>query len=256
MFENFRSGDFSQSLGREHFAQNINLVKSNFISELPIEEVVENKETGELFKGYDFKSDYAEYLSKRRGEMKKDIPLYKMINTQVTNVNELDSVKIEDRMFKSLGDFEEFDTAELVKGFHKQEIEQMSANTMWILEKNENILTKTIEAMYDLYSSLVQPKIETDSKVSIESLKNDLLTKGFSEINAIILSELLHKSSFEDNEDELIKKYVGFKKLEEKLGHKKGVSNPKALSAWIGRKKWGSKKMEEASKEDKPVTKV
>ena len=38
-----------------------------------------------------------------------------------------------------------------------------------------------------------------------------------------------------------------FKQLEGKLEHRKGVTNPKALAAYIGRKKYGAKKMGEMS---------
>jgi len=34
-----------------------------------------------------------------------------------------------------------------------------------------------------------------------------------------------------------------FKALEGKLEHRKGVSNPKALAAYIGRKRYGAKRM-------------
>ena len=34
-----------------------------------------------------------------------------------------------------------------------------------------------------------------------------------------------------------------FQKLEGKLEHRKGVTNPAALAAYIGRKKYGAKKM-------------
>lgn len=35
--------------------------------------------------------------------------------------------------------------------------------------------------------------------------------------------------------------YVGFSKLKEKLSHEKGITNPGALAASIGRKKYGKK---------------
>jgi len=38
-------------------------------------------------------------------------------------------------------------------------------------------------------------------------------------------------------------KYVGFAKLAKRLGKRKGVKNPKALAAWIGRRKYGKKGM-------------
>lgn len=45
--------------------------------------------------------------------------------------------------------------------------------------------------------------------------------------------------------------HLGFKKLEHKLAHRKGVTNPKALAAWIGEKKYGKKGMEKRSKAGK-----
>lgn len=38
-----------------------------------------------------------------------------------------------------------------------------------------------------------------------------------------------------------------FKELEGKLSHRKGVTNPGALAAFIGRKKYGAKKMAQLS---------
>jgi hypothetical protein len=38
-----------------------------------------------------------------------------------------------------------------------------------------------------------------------------------------------------------------FKKLEGELSHKKGVSNPGALAAYIGRRKYGAAKMAKMS---------
>lgn len=42
-----------------------------------------------------------------------------------------------------------------------------------------------------------------------------------------------------------------FKALEEKLSHKKGVTNPGALAASIGRAKYGKKKMSKMSSKGK-----
>lgn len=49
------------------------------------------------------------------------------------------------------------------------------------------------------------------------------------------------KGMYEDAIDE---KHIGFKKLEGELSHEKGVKNPGALAAFIGRKKYGAKGME------------
>lgn len=42
--------------------------------------------------------------------------------------------------------------------------------------------------------------------------------------------------------------YVGFDKLKGELAHQKGVTNPGALAAYIGRKKYGAKAMGKAAK--------
>jgi hypothetical protein len=44
--------------------------------------------------------------------------------------------------------------------------------------------------------------------------------------------------------------YMGFKKLTEEL-KKKGVKDPQALGAWIGRKKYGKKKFQELAEKGK-----
>jgi len=41
--------------------------------------------------------------------------------------------------------------------------------------------------------------------------------------------------------------YVGFKKLKGELAHEKGVENPGALAAYIGRKKYGAKTFNKAA---------
>jgi hypothetical protein len=41
--------------------------------------------------------------------------------------------------------------------------------------------------------------------------------------------------------------YMGFDKLKAKLGKKKGIDNPGALAASIGRKKYGKKKFQKAA---------
>jgi len=46
--------------------------------------------------------------------------------------------------------------------------------------------------------------------------------------------------------------YVGFKKLTAKL-KRKGVRDPKALAAWIGRKKYGKGEMTRRAKAGKRV---
>jgi hypothetical protein len=51
----------------------------------------------------------------------------------------------------------------------------------------------------------------------------------------------------------LREKYTGFKKLEGELAHKPGVTNPGALAASIGRKKYGAKKFNKAAHEHRKL---
>jgi len=41
--------------------------------------------------------------------------------------------------------------------------------------------------------------------------------------------------------------YIGFQKLEGELGQRPGVKNPKALTAWIGRRKHGKRAFQSAA---------
>jgi len=49
-------------------------------------------------------------------------------------------------------------------------------------------------------------------------------------------------------------KYMGFKKLKKSLAGKKGVTNPGALAASIGRKKYGKAKFQKAAAAGKKIT--
>lgn len=50
--------------------------------------------------------------------------------------------------------------------------------------------------------------------------------------------------------------YEGFKKLEGKLADRPGVSNPGALAAAIGRKKYGAKTFDKAASSHKTLRKA
>lgn len=54
------------------------------------------------------------------------------------------------------------------------------------------------------------------------------------------------------DDEECVKAYVGFKKLEEKL-RRRGVKNPAALAAYIGRKKYGKKRFDRAARRGKSL---
>lgn len=47
--------------------------------------------------------------------------------------------------------------------------------------------------------------------------------------------------------------YVGFNKLKGQLAHRSGVTNPGALAAYIGRKKYGDEAMRDASRTGKSL---
>lgn len=54
-------------------------------------------------------------------------------------------------------------------------------------------------------------------------------------------------------EDDVAKAYVGFSKLKKKLAARRGVKNAGALAAFVGRKKYGSKKMQAAAARGKKL---
>lgn len=54
-------------------------------------------------------------------------------------------------------------------------------------------------------------------------------------------------------EDEMDEEHLGFKKLENKLAHKKGIYDPAGLAAAIGRKKYGDKKFDAKAKANEDV---
>ena len=52
---------------------------------------------------------------------------------------------------------------------------------------------------------------------------------------------------------EINEKYMGFDKLKGKLSHQKGVKDPGALAASIGRKKYGKAKFQKAAAKGKKL---
>ena len=54
-------------------------------------------------------------------------------------------------------------------------------------------------------------------------------------------------------EDKLDEKYVGFDKLKKKIAAKGGVSDPGAVAAAIGRKKYGKKKFQKHASKGKKM---
>lgn len=62
-------------------------------------------------------------------------------------------------------------------------------------------------------------------------------------------------TTIDEEFDELEKAYIGHKKLSAELG-KKGARTPEALASWIGRRKYGEKKYQEATAKHKKMKKV
>jgi hypothetical protein len=251
MFENFQSGDYGKELAKSHLSQHINLIKTKVADSMVLQEP--SKDQDSLFKGYDGKEEYNQYLSKRRGELKKDIPLYKMINTDLKLVNEFDLVKDEERVFKDLSEGQEFDLTDMVKSVHKKEVEQMPAHEMWVNEYNQAVLLKTIDIFISLYKKHIEDKMDEvkEDELNEEDLKKSLIESGLSEEAAIVTATSLYKSAFEGQEgplDGLVKKYMGFAKVEA-AARRGGASNPAAVAASVGRKKYGKKKFQEAAAE-------
>lgn len=61
-----------------------------------------------------------------------------------------------------------------------------------------------------------------------------------------------HRRLYGESVEQVDEKRVGFEKLENELSHK-GVKNPGALAAYIGRKKYGKKKFDKAAEEGKKL---
>lgn len=80
--------------------------------------------------------------------------------------------------------------------------------------------------------------------------KNAVEKKPEIEANRQILLRALEKAKQLSNEETLIEKYVGFKRLQRKLEDEgKSEKAAGAIAASIGRKKWGTKKFNLAAKE-------
>jgi hypothetical protein len=61
------------------------------------------------------------------------------------------------------------------------------------------------------------------------------------------LKQLIQEAVKEATAEVLKEKHIGFDKLKRSLAHKKGVKNPGAVAAAIGRKKYGAKAMSKAA---------
>lgn len=85
------------------------------------------------------------------------------------------------------------------------------------------------EVAQNMFKTVTEPVVEEEVQADIEALE--------------LTEEMM---------DELAEKYVGFEKLSGQLAAK-GAKNPKALAAWIGRKKYGKAKFQKAAAADKKL---
>lgn len=74
---------------------------------------------------------------------------------------------------------------------------------------------------------------------SWNTLVNKLEKKGYSEHYANAIAGKVNKEKYPPSGKHA--KDESFEKVEHSLAHRKGVKNPKALAAWIGRKSMGKK---------------
>jgi hypothetical protein len=96
----------------------------------------------------------------------------------------------------------------------------------WIVEHDELGIGQILEAKTSDTSFIAELTVMFEDTVA-------LVQYDLQEISAKVLDE----------------KHIGFKKLEKKLSHEKGVYNPAGLAAAIGRKKYGAKKFKQMSEE-------
>lgn len=81
------------------------------------------------------------------------------------------------------------------------------------------------------------------SQDSWKSLVEKLERKGYSKHYANAIAGKVNKEKYPPSGRHAEDEHLGFEKLEHKLAHRKGVTNPKALAAYIGREKYGKKGM-------------
>lgn len=101
---------------------------------------------------------------------------------------------------------------------------------------NSAMAEKVAERLDAMRDTVAQNMFKTAEPVVEEGVQAD--------IDALELTEELM--------EELAEKYEGFEKLSGELAAK-GAKDPKALAAWVGRKKYGKAKFQKAAAADKKL---
>jgi len=222
------------------------LIKTNFMEEFTYEETPSQ----ELFKGWSEDQEYGEYLSKRRGNMVKDAPIYKMADLEPIEVSpELIALYKGDTFgIPSEG---EFDLVDFVKNSQLSEFEgspvaQQDAdhralakmaelyNEVWtpllkkVAEELEEKEKKKDEDLEDVEVDLdgededtpeddtIDEAADKEDKVDFKKeLHKGLTDRGVVDVNKV--ERIFIKMLLEGGESELQKKYASFSKLVSRL---------------------------------------
>lgn len=122
------------------------------------------------------------------------------------------------------------------------ETEQAFANAMAekLSVKLDDMRTGIAQNMFNQPEPVVEEEFNEDQDLQmvVENATDDF------EQNEISLTE--------EEVSDLVEKYMGFEKTTKALAAK-GAKNPKALAAWIGRKKYGKEKFQAAAAADKKM---
>jgi len=154
----------------------------------------------------------------------------------------------------------------IVRGPHQTPIggrhDSKEAAKEHLNRKNEEFEQQHDENLQDMVISALDKKV-TDFNAAFQNvmnmkladrvatLKSDLATKLFNPGGPAPEPVATEEIQPEDDAEVIDEKYVGFKKLEGKLKGK--VSNPAAVAASIGMKKYGKNKFEKAAHEGKKL---
>lgn len=117
---------------------------------------------------------------------------------------------------------------------------------------NVAIADRISARMDDMRSDIAKSMFSSESaesEVEAQELNVDELTQ---EEVAALEQEIIDEELEEELQENLEEKYLGFKKVVKSLAAK-GAKDPKALAAWIGRKKYGKEKFQKAAAASKKL---
>lgn len=186
MFEDFNKGDISNYLSKKKAINNAELIKTNYVESIKI---VENNKSvkDELFKGYDFEGGYSEYLSKRRGEITKNNPLFQLINTGIAEEEVIETP--EDSFFKNLKEGKNLDMGDYIHKNKVDKYKQTPIHDVWIESNNKEVLNKTIGKLAFLYK-----EVGLEGKLTKEHLNEELSKRGYTKEASKTIAAFLYKN--------------------------------------------------------------